>query len=453
MIIKNSEYLLNISDSTTRELRKIILDLLEVALQSIDVKNLIANSVRFEGDLNLNNFNNVYVLGFGKACGGMAEEIEKILGPENIKDGIIVVPRNIKETLNIQKIKIFEADHPTPTKLNIEASNRILEIIKRINKESNLVIVLISGGGSALLTLPCEGISLKDIQQLTSLLLKSGANIKEINIVRKHCDKFKGGQLAKLLYPATVFNLLISDVGKHPPEFIASGPTFPDQSTYQDAFDILKKFGLLEKAPNSILKHINKGIGGKIEETPKGDEPFFFNSYNIILADSSMACNAIYSYAVKQKITPFIYPDFIEGEAREVGQKLVDYAEEIYLKIPDSQKPMLIIAGGETTVTVRGSGKGGRCQELILSIMEKLNNFEHGVMAAIGTDGIDGNSDAAGAIIDNMSLSQAMDMDLKIEKYLNNNDSFTFFKKLNNNLIYTGLTGTNISDIVLILLN
>ncbi|MFX0136216.1 MAG: glycerate kinase [Candidatus Hodarchaeota archaeon] len=453
MLIKNREKLLEISNSKTRELRRVMLDILEIALQSIQVPRLISRSLIFNKIPNLDDYNNLYVLGFGKASGGMAEQIEKILGIDSITNGIIIVPRNIKQTINIQKIKILEADHPIPSNTNIESANQFLKIIEEIPKQNSLIIILISGGGSALLTSPCEGIKLRDVQKITQLLLKCGADIREFNIVRKHIDKFKGGKLVKKLYPANIISLLISDVGKYPPEFIASGPTYPDISTYQDTINILKKYNIFEETPPSIKEHFKKVLSGEIQENPKEDDLCFSNTENFVVGSLKNGCKAVFDYANKQNITPYIYPNFIEGESRDIGKKLVEFANEIYTSAPKIQRPLLIIAGGETTVTIKGSGKGGRCQELILGAMKKLENFDQAVMVAIGTDGIDGNSDAAGTIIDNNSLSVANKMGLKVEDYLNNNDSYSFFKKLGHNLIFTGPTGTNVSDLVLLLLN
>ncbi|NVM01755.1 MAG: glycerate kinase [Candidatus Helarchaeota archaeon] len=453
MLIKNREILLEVSNPKTREIRRRMLDLLEIALQSINVSELLSKSMIFNKIPNFDDYNNIYVLGFGKASGGMAEQIEKILGATNITDGIVIVPKIIKQTINVQKIKILEADHPIPSRTNIEASNHLINVIKEIPKKNSLIFILISGGGSALLTLPYEGIKLEDISNLTELLLNCGADIKEINIVRKHIGKFKGGKLVKKLYPAKIISFLISDVGKYPPEFIASGPTYPDQSTYQNAMDILKKYSILEQTPTSIIDNFKKGIRGEIPENPSENDPCFSKTENIIVGNLKNACKAVYDYANKHNITPYIYPKFIEGEARDIGKKLIDLANEIYVTVPKFGKPLLFIAGGETTVTVKGSGKGGRCQELILGSIEKLENFKQAVMLAIGTDGIDGNSDAAGAIIDNNSFLIANNMGLKVENYLNNNDSYTFFKELRHNLIFTGPTGTNVSDLVLLLLN
>ncbi len=453
MSIKNRENLLEVQNPKIREMRKIMLNILEIAFQSIEISNLLTKSFIFDKIPKFDDYNNIYILGFGKASGGMAEQIEKTLGSSNITDGIVIVPRNIKRTINVEKIKILEAEHPIPGKTNIQAANHLLDLIKIIPKKNSLIFILISGGGSALLTFPYEGINLDDIQDLTKILLNSGADIKEINIVRKHIDKFKGGNLVKQLYPAKIISFLISDVGKYPPEFIASGPTYPDQSTYQNAIEILEKYRIFEETPPSIRKHFKKGLEGVIPENPKKNDPCFSKTENFVVGSLKTACKAVFNFANKRDITPFLFSKFVEGEAREMGKKLIDLANEIYVKIPKFGKPLLFIAGGETTVQIKGLGKGGRCQELILGATKKLENFKHAVMLAIGTDGIDGNSDAAGAIIDNNSYSVAKNLGLKVENYLNNNDSYTFFKELGHNLIFTGPTGTNVSDLVLLLLN
>ncbi|MFX1451007.1 MAG: glycerate kinase [Promethearchaeota archaeon] len=452
-MIKNRENLLQISNHKTKELRRVMLDILENALHSINISKILSKSLIFDKIPDFGDYNNIYVLGFGKASGHMAEQIESILGINNITDGIVIVPKNIIQTINLKKIKILEADHPIPSGTNIEASTKFLKMVEKIRNQNNLVILLISGGGSALLTLPYEDINLKDISYLTELLLKSGADIKEINIIRKHYDKFKGGKLAKQLYPAHIVSFLISDVGKYPPDIIASGPTYPCKSRFHDVMQILEKYNLVETIPKSILEHIKKGINGEIPENPKENDPCFINTRNIIIGSIKTVCKAVSDYANKQNITPFIYPQFIEGEAKYIGKKIIDFANEIYITAPKHVKPLLFIAGGETTVTIKGSGKGGRCQELLLGAMKNLEIFNQAIMIAIGTDGIDGNSDAAGAIIDNNSFSIAHNMGLNFEKFLQHNDSYTFFKELGHNLIFTGPTGTNVSDLVLLLLN
>ncbi|MHA1380006.1 MAG: glycerate kinase type-2 family protein [Candidatus Helarchaeota archaeon] len=454
MQIKNKKDLLENPDDKIRELRKNVIELLEYALDSIQVSNLVNKAIDFKRLVNINDFgDDIYIIGAGKASGGMAEEIEKLLGSNKIKEGLVIVPKGNKKSIKVSKIKILEAEHPIPKKSNIIASNQLLKLINRIPKEKSLIIILISGGGSALLTLPPKDISLKDIQELTELVLKSGANIKEFNIIRKHCDQFKGGLLIQKLYPAQILSLLISDVSKYPPEFIASGPTFPDQSTYQDAVNILKKYKLIEKVPNSIIKHFNNGIKGTIEETPKKNQKYFTKTINIVISNIKDLCNAIFDKATERNIRPFLYPEYLEGEARKTGKKIIDFANNIYQNTLKNSKPLLFIAGGETTVTLKGSGKGGRCQELILGALKKIAGYTQAVMAAIGTDGIDGYSDAAGAIIDSNSLDAANLLGLDIQKYLENNDSYSFFKKLGHSLILTGPTGTNVSDLVLFLLN
>ncbi|MHA1386411.1 MAG: glycerate kinase type-2 family protein [Candidatus Helarchaeota archaeon] len=453
MFIQNRQELLSITDPKIRKLRNIIIELLEVGLESLKPSNLISNSIDFDNIFRLDKFNNIYVIGAGKASGSLAEEVEKRLKTDKFSDGLVIVPRGLKDKIEVHKIKILEADHPIPTNSNINASVQLLKFINSIQKEKGLIIVLITGGGSALLTLPPKGINLNDIRRLTDLLLKSGADIREINVVRKHIDEFKGGLLVKKLFPATVISLLVSDVGKHPPEFIASGPTFPDQSKYQDAMNILRKYNLLEKIPSSILEYLKKGVKGLIQETPKKHDKIFSKTQNYVIGSSKIICNAIFDEAKRRNIVPFKYPKYLEGEARDSGKKIIDFANNIYQNIQEISKPLLFIASGEPTVTLKGSGLGGRCQELVLGSLEKVARFTQAVMAAIGTDGIDGYSDAAGAICDSNSFSVAKSMGLDIKKFLENNDSYNFFKKMKHNLIFTGPTGINVSDIILILLS
>jgi len=316
-------------------------------------------------------------------------------------------------------------------------------------KEDDLVICLISGGGSSLMPLPHEGISLKDKQELTNALLKSGAEITEINAVRKHLSAFKGGWLAKKAYPATILNLVLSDVIGDPLDSIASGPTVPDTSTFSDARKILEKYDLWLKVPVSIRKIISEGARGLLEETPKANDLVFEKVHNLVIGNNRTAILAAIDFLGSKGLNTLILADMLAGEAKEVGKALAKVASEGFV-CTDTSRSLGIVAGGETTVTVRGKGLGGRNQELSLSAALNLKEYKECVIASFSTDGVDGPTDAAGAIIDGSTLKRARQLGLDPKKYIANNDSYSFFSKLGD-LICTGATGTNVNDLSVII--
>ncbi|MHA1833599.1 MAG: glycerate kinase type-2 family protein, partial [Candidatus Baldrarchaeia archaeon] len=392
-------------------------------------------------------YRNIYVLGGGKASGLMAEAIEEILG-DKITSGIINVLKGTEKMVKTKKIKINGATHPIPGEEGVNSTKAMLEIARKAGKD-DLIIALISGGGSALMPCPADPVTLEDKKTVTNLLLKCGATINEINVVRKHLSEFKGGQLAKTAYPATLVNLIISDVVGDPLDIIASGPTVPDSSTFQDAYNVLKKYNLLNKIPENIKKRIQLGLSGKIEETPKPGDKIFRNVHNILIASNRTACIAAVKKARELGINSMLLSTYIEGEARHVGAVLAGLAKEIHNYDTPIKKPAVIVCGGETTVTVVGNGKGGRNQELALGSALKISGLNGIVIASVGTDGKDGTSDAAGAIVDGQTLKRAQKLGLDATKYLANNNSYMFFKKLGD-AIFTGTTGTNVNDLIII---
>jgi glycerate-2-kinase len=320
-----------------------------------------------------------------------------------------------------------------------------VEIAEQAEKD-DLIICLISGGGSSLMPLPRGGISISDKRLITDALLKSGATINEINTVRKHTSDFKGGWLAKKAYPATILNLILSDVVGDPLDFIASGPTVPDSTTFSDALNILKKYKLWEKTPESIKNVLLEGEKGIIPETPKAGDEAFKNVVNVVIGNNRVAGLAACQQMKTLGLNTSLLTATMEGEARQVAKLLASIAREASMSNNPVAKPAGIVAGGETTVTVVGKGRGGRNQELALAVALKLKGLDGVVLASLSTDGVDGPTDAAGAIVDGKTLARAEKMGLNAEKFLANNDSFTFFSKLGN-LIFTGPTGTNVNDI------
>jgi len=455
-VIKNYEKLIeNGLMQKDRDARRIALDCILLALNAVNPKKAVFNNVKLRENLlvigrykfDLTEYRNIYVLGGGKASGLMAEAIEEILG-DKITSGIINVLKGTEKMVKTKKIKINGATHPIPGEEGVNSTKAMLEIARKAGKD-DLIIALISGGGSALMPCPADPVTLEDKKTVTNLLLKCGATINEINVVRKHLSEFKGGQLAKTAYPATLVNLIISDVVGDPLDIIASGPTVPDSSTFQDAYNVLKKYNLLNKIPENIKKRIQLGLSGKIEETPKPGDKIFRNVHNILIASNRTACVAAVKKARELGINSMLLSTYIEGEARHVGAVLAGLAKEIHNYDTPIKKPAVIVCGGETTVTVVGNGKGGRNQELALGSALKISGLNGIVIASVGTDGKDGTSDAAGAIVDGQTLKRAQKLGLDATKYLANNNSYMFFKKLGD-AIFTGTTGTNVNDLIII---
>ena len=453
--IKNKDQLVkNSQTEVTRKARTLALRSLEHALNAVDAGKLLKAKVRMKDSIlhagehrfDMTKFRNVYVVGGGKAGGAMAQALEEILG-HRITEGVINVPYGDKHTTSL--VRLQGASHPVPDQAGVAGTRRMLEIADKAQKD-DLIIALISGGGSSLMPLPRGNISLEDKQELTSALLKSGAKISEINAVRKHNSDFKGGWLAKKAYPATALNLVLSDVVGDPLEFIASGPTVPDSTTFADVRSVLLKYGLWEKTPSSVRELIVDGEKGLVAETPKAGDVAFERVYSVILGNCRSAAVAACRYLKAEGLNTLLLTSSLEGEARCVGTMLGSLANDVITSDEPLPKPAAIVAAGETTVTVTGKGLGGRNQELALSAALELRKVEGVVIASLSTDGADGPTDAAGAVVDGSTLTLAARLGLKPEKFLAENDSYSFFSKLGD-LIVTGPTGTNVNDISLII--
>jgi len=395
----------------------------------------------------LETFKNIYVLGGGKASGAMAEALENVLG-EWITDGIINIPRGTKSLYSTRKIVLHEASHPVPNEDGVLGTRKILELAEKAG-ENDLIICLISGGGSSLMPQPRDGVSLEDKKKITNELLRCGATINEINAVRKHISNFKGGWLAKKAYPATVVSLLLSDVVGDPLDVIASGPTVPDTTTFGDAISILKKYNIWGKVPSSIRSLLLDGARGAEPETPKKGDRVFEKVHNLVIGSNRAACLAAKDELDRNGLKTIFLTSYMEGEAREVGTFLGTLIREIMNSGNPLSRPCALISGGETTVTVVGDGKGGRNQELALAASLKIRGLDGSVLASVNTDGVDGPTDAAGAIVDGDTIRRAEEKGLDPIGFLLNNDSYTFFSKLGD-LIITGPTGTNVTDIAVI---
>jgi glycerate-2-kinase len=453
-VIKNIEQLIqNGQTQADKKARRLALKSLEAAVKAVDPKQLIKSKMLLKGSIlhvngytfDLKKFKNVYVVGGGKASGSMAEALEAVLG-EKITGGLVNVLKGSKNKTAI--IKLHEASHPIPDNSGVEGTRRMLEIAEKAG-ENDLIICLISGGGSSLMPLPKDGITLEDKRKITEALLKCGATINEINTVRKHISDFKGGWLAKKVYPATVLNLILSDVLGDPLDFIASGPTVPDSTTFSDAIKVLKKYGLWDKAPESIKRVLLNGEKGLIPENPKVGDEAFKKVFNVVIGNNRDASTAACETLKSEGLNALLLTSLLEGEARHVGTVLASLALEIAISGNPVPKPAAIIAGGETTVTVTGKGKGGRNQEIALSAALKIRGLDGVAIASLSTDGVDGPTDAAGAIADGKTVARVETAGLKAEDFLAENDSYHFFSKLGD-LIFTGLTGTNVNDVSVI---
>lgn len=400
------------------------------------------------------------VAGFGKSSCQMGKAFEELFDADLITDGIIITkyghavsrPLNFSSSqLQNSSLRIYEAGHPIPDENGFRATGGIIELLKDADEET-LVVCLISGGGSALLVSPYKGITLKEKQTMTGMLLKAGADITEVNTVRKHISRVKGGRLAEIAYPARIVTLILSDVIGDKLDVIASGPTAPDTSTFGDAMEVIRKFRLDEKIPANVLNILKKGVAGDIPDTPKPGNPIFKNVQNIIIGNNLKAVNAAADRARLSGFHAEIIASDISGEARDVGRWLAKKAVESKgTKAKRHKGMMCLISGGETTVTVRGKGKGGRNTELALSFAMEMDGIEGITFLSAGTDGTDGPTDAAGAIVDGKTMDMAKSLGLNPQEYLDNNDSYNFFKQIDS-LLITGPTGTNVMDLQIILI-
>ena len=442
MLFKNyNELISNGMNCEIKRQRKDILDILNLAFSEVDpyktVKGIIKEGkILFDKEsIDTSKFNNIYLIGFGKASIKMGKAV---LDSLNISKAILIT-NNQKIKINDKIITTYVAGHPIPNQNSVKGTKHILKIIQESRKQ-DLIIILISGGGSTLLCNPRIG--LDAIKKTTELLLKTNMEISEINTIRKHLSFVKGGQLLKNVN-CEVISLIISDIVNDPIEFIASGPTYPDSTTFNDAKNILLKHDIWKKIPSSVRKSINNGILGLIPETLKKDNPIFNTVHNYIIGNNRSLCLTVEKYAKKKGYETEILSTCLTGEAKNVGKILIENINE------KNETNKLYISGGETTVNVIGKGKGGRNQEMVLGSINSLKD-KNIVFASFATDGIDGYSDAAGAIADSYSLKRALQKKFDPNYFLKNNNSYEFFKVLDD-LIKTGPTGTNLMDIQLIL--
>jgi glycerate 2-kinase len=442
-----------LSNEETAERRRRILRILSAALEAVDPIAAVKRHMSVQGSIlliggrsyDLDEYQHIYVIGGGKAGGAMARAVEDVLG-ELLTTGIINTKYGYLADASI--VKINEAGHPIPDTAGVAGATQMIELAGEAS-EHDLVVCLISGGGSALMTLPVEGVTLKDVEVLTTALLRCGATINEMNTIRKHLSQLKGGNLSRAAYPADVVSLILSDVVGNPLDVIASGPTVPDSSTFAQAYEILERYDLTDHLPDSIVDHLRRGKEGQIPETPKDDDPIFARTYNLIIASNEIAAGAAIERAKTLGFNALLLSTYVEGEAREVARVYSGIAKEILHSGHPVGRPACVIAGGETTVTIRGEGKGGRNQELALAAAVELDGLDDAMIVALATDGTDGPTDAAGAIAEGSTLRRARAKDLSARDYLANNDSYQFFEQLDD-LLITGPTNTNVNDLTFI---
>jgi len=432
---------------------------LDAALDAVDPASAVGQVLRRSGDVllvggreyPLARFERVFLVAFGKAATPMAQAV---LGLGlRLDDGLLLTkyghgPANPAE---LAFLAVVEAGHPVPDAMGVAAARRVAEIAHRAT-ENDLIITLISGGGSALLTLPAAGITLQDLQRTTDLLLACGAAIGEINAVRKHLSQLKGGQLARLAAPAPVISLILSDVIGSPVDVIASGPTAPDASTWADAWAVVEKYRLHAQLPAAVRKRLLAGLAGQLPDTPKPGDPLFERVQNIIVGDNAIAAEAALAAAQAHGFTASILSTFVQGEAREVARVFVAMGREIVARQRPLAPPACLILGGETTVTLRGQGKGGRNQEMALAAAIDLAGAPESspiIIATLATDGSDGPTDAAGGIVDASSVTRGEAAGLDAQAHLADNNAHPWLKTIDD-LLITGPTRTNVNDLYFI---
>ncbi len=457
MFCNRNELLDNASNRTLYKLRKDALDILEVAVKAVDPYNAVIQNLTVNGtNINLgnfywdlNDFQEIYVLGGGKACGSMAHAIEDLFG-DRITGGIINVLKGTESLNKLKRISLIGASHPIPDEDGVQGVKLMMSLLDNLDS-SALIIVLISGGGSSLLTNPVENLDLQDLKDVTKRLLMSGATINEINTVRKHLSSIKGGLLAKKAYPATVISLILSDVVGDSLDTIASGPTAPDKTTYHGAKEILEKYYIWDKIPVRAKNHLEKGIHEEISETPKKGDPIFKKVTNYVIGSNVVASQAAVKRARTLGYQSELVSTKIVGEARHVGLSFAKLAKTLANGEYHIKPPAALVLGGETTVTVVGDGIGGRNMEVALSASVDIDGLNL-IIVTLATDGIDGPTESAGAIVDGYTLQRAQKLNLDPKKSLENNNSYNFFCSLGDAII-TGPTGTNVNDLSIILVS
>lgn len=433
--------------------KRILKSLFSAGLEACDPALAIADTLHLHKNrlhvqdvqYDLTHYDRVLCVGAGKASAGMAMSLEQVLG-NKLEGGIVIVPDGYG--VPCDKVRIFEAAHPMPDGRGVKATKQLLALTQSLSRR-DLLIVLLSGGASSLLCAPSIGLTLAVKRRTTQLLLRSGATIHEINVVRKHMSAIKGGQLAQST-PATILTLIMSDVLGDDLSTIGSGPTVTDPSTFQDAIDILQQYSIWRKVPESVQRHFQRARSKPIPAPLKATRQQSLRNRHIVLANNRQALEGVAKTAKLLGLKPFILAYPLQGEAKEIGSILGGLARDLVAFGNPVHPPACLIAGGEPTVTVNGKGQGGRAQECVLAAAQELAGLANVFVAGFGTDGTDGPTDAAGAVVDGKTVQKAKRKGLSIEQALHEHDSYIFFRQVGGHIL-TGPTGTNVNDIYLVL--
>jgi len=436
------------------KLRQDLQAIFQAALRAVEPGAAIRRHMRCEDDrlhiadhtYDLRQYDGLYVIGVGKAGAAMARAMEELLG-DRLRGGHVIVKYGHGGP--VKRVILHEAGHPIPDEAGVRATHTVIDFVSTRGPR-DLVLGLLSGGGSALSPAPIEGITLAEKQEVTRLLLACGATIHEINAVRKHISQIKGGQLARLACPATLIALVLSDVVGDALDVIASGPTVPDTSTFADCQEILRKYRLFDTIPVSIRRHLEAGLSGTVPETPKPGDAVFDRTQTVIIGRNLQALEAAGREATALGYQTLILSSAIEGETREVAKVHAGIAKEVLASEHPIAAPACILSGGETTVTLRGEGKGGRNQEFALALALNIDNMAGIAALSAGTDGTDGPTDAAGAVVDWTTCTRAAQQGLQPRQALEHNDAYPFFSRLGD-LLITGPTHTNVMDVRIML--
>ncbi len=447
---------MNTESEKIQSMKKDAVEIFNKALQAVQPGDAIRRHCICEGKnfiiddqiYHLPQFKNLFVVGAGKAAAPMAAAIEDIFG-ERIAEGIVAAKYG--HVTDLSRIKLIEAGHPLPDENGLYGASAIYNLAKKAEKD-DLIICLISGGASALMPYPYDGLTLEDKRDAVKVLLSCGASIHEINTIRKHISKIKGGLLARAAYPAVLVTMILSDVVGDDLDVIASGPTVPDLSSFDDCLSILQRHNIADAIPRNILNHIELGISGEIPETPKPDDPAFQKTHNLIIGSNIESLFAAKESAENLGYNVLLLSSMIEGETRTVAQVHGAIAREIVKSENPLARPACILSGGETTVSVSGNGLGGRNQEFALSASIDIAGNKNIVILSAGTDGTDGPTDAAGAFSDTYTIERAKELRVDPYHFLLNNDSYHFFQKLGD-LFITGPTQTNVMDLRIVLVD
>ncbi|MCA9452271.1 MAG: glycerate kinase [Nitrospiraceae bacterium] len=432
--------------------KRMLESLIDAGLEACNPALAIANTLHLTRNrlqvhdfhYDLTHHSRIVCVGAGKASAPMAMALEQMLG-DRLEGGMVIIPDG--HDTPCHRIRMCHAAHPIPDRRGVKATKQLLALTQSLAQD-DLLIVLLSGGASSLLCAPSIGLTLAAKRRTTELLLQSGATIHEINVVRKHISAIKGGQLAQST-PATILTLIMSDVLGDDLSTIGSGPTVTDPSTFQDAIDILQQYSIWRKVPEALQRHLQQGLTKSLRAPKKPTRRQSLRNRHIVLANNRQALEGVAKTAKRLGLKPFILPYPLQGEAKEIGSILGGFARDLVEFGNPVHPPACLIAGGEPTVTVNGKGRGGRAQECVLAAAGELAGLTNVFVAGFGTDGTDGPTDAAGAVVDGKTVQRAKKKGLSIEQALHEHDSYTIFQQIRGHIM-TGPTGTNVNDIYLI---